>query len=107
MQPELALPLAVGIRLVGRRRYATPAVERAYNRARELCQRLGETPELFRVLRGIWGVYIQWPELQIARELSEQLRNLAQSMQDTALLLLARYAVGITLFYLGVLVPAR
>src|SRR5262249_51880760 len=82
-------------------------VEQTYNRARDLCQRLGETPQLFRVLRGLWGVYIQWPELQRARELSEQLLNLAQSMQDTALLLLAHYAVGITLFYLGALAPAR
>ena len=35
-----------------------PEVERAYTRARELCQQVGETPELFPVLWGLWRFYL-------------------------------------------------
>jgi predicted ATPase len=87
--------------------YAAPEVEKAYNRARELCHRVGENPQLFRVLRGLWGLYMQQAELQTARELSDQLLNLAQRVQDAALLLLAHYGWGCTLYYLGELASSQ
>ncbi len=34
--------------------FAAPEVERVYTRARELCQQVGETPQLFPVLWGLW-----------------------------------------------------
>ena len=37
--------------------YAAPEVEHAYTRARELCQQVGETPQLFPVLWGLWVFY--------------------------------------------------
>ncbi len=40
-------------------------------------------------------------ELQTARELGEQLLRLAQSVQDSALLLEAHYALGVPLYWLG------
>ncbi|MBI3798619.1 MAG: AAA family ATPase [Deltaproteobacteria bacterium] len=106
-QQELALQLALGAPLMATKGYAAPEVEQAYNRARKLCQRMGENPQLFRVLRGLWGFYMQRAELQTARELSEQLLNLAQSVQDAALLLLAHYGRGCTLYYLGELASSR
>ena len=81
--------------------YAAPEVEQAYSRARELCQQLGETRQLFTVLRGLWIVYIVRAELRTARELGEQLLQLAQDAQDPALLLEAHYTLGETLYYLG------
>ena len=38
--------------------YAAPEVEKAYTRARELCQQVGETPQLFPVLWGLWVFYL-------------------------------------------------
>ena len=66
--------------------YAAPEVEQAYTRARELCQQVGETPQLFPVLFGLAAFHLVRGELQTARELSEQLLRLAQSVQDPALL---------------------
>ena len=86
---------------------AAPEVEKAYARARELCQQVGETPQLFPVLLGLWAFYVVRGELQTARELGEQLLSLAQSVQDPALLLMAHYALGCTLFCLGELTSAR
>ena len=43
-QQELTLQLAWATALMATRGYAAPEVERAYARARELCQQVGETP---------------------------------------------------------------
>ena len=58
--------------------YAAPEVEHAYARARELCQQIGETPQLFPILWGLWVFYYVRAELQTARELAEQFLALAQ-----------------------------
>ena len=36
---------------------AAPEVGQAYTRARELCQQVGETPQLFPMLFGLWRFY--------------------------------------------------
>jgi len=86
---------------------AAPEVEHTYARARALCQQLGETPQLFSVLWGLWWFYEVRGEVQTARELAEQLFSLAQRSPDPALLLQAHRAMGQTLFWLGELTPAR
>jgi predicted ATPase len=105
-QQELTLQIALGAPLMTTKSYGAPDVERAYARARELCQQVGETPQLFPVLRGLWNFYLMRAELQTAQELGEQLLRLAQSAQDPALLLEAHQALGIALFWLGELTSA-
>jgi tetratricopeptide (TPR) repeat protein len=104
---ELRLQIALGAPLIATRGYGAPEVEKAYARARELCQQLGETPQLFPVLFGLWAFYNTRAELQPAQELGEQLLTLAQSVQDPALLLEAHLALGTTLFSLGELASAQ
>ncbi|HEV8715146.1 MAG TPA: adenylate/guanylate cyclase domain-containing protein, partial [Candidatus Binatia bacterium] len=106
-QYELMLQITLGVPLMITQGYAALEVEKAYTRARELCQQLGETPQLFPVLRGLWTFYLVRAELQTAHELGKQLLRLAQSVQDPALLLEAHLALGNTLFFLGELAPAR
>ena len=84
-----------------------PEVEKAYTRARELCQQLGQTAQLFPTLYGLWGFYLVRGELPTTRELGEQLLSLAQREQDPALLLDAHRALGFTLYHLGEFAPAR
>ena len=57
---------------------AAPEVEQTYARARALCQQVGETPQLFPTLRGLWRFYRNRGALPTARELGEQLCRLAQ-----------------------------
>src|SRR5207244_588609 len=87
--------------------YAAPEVEKAYTRARELCQQVGETPQLFPVLFGLCTFYMVRGELQTARELGEQLLSLAQSVQDPALLSQAHALLGNALVWLGEFAAAR
>src|SRR5262245_33029776 len=94
---ELTLQLALGTPLMATKGWAAPEVGHVYARARELCKQMGETPQLFPVLFGLWAFYQVRGELQTARELAEQLLSLAQRQQDPALLLQAHYALGDTL----------
>jgi predicted ATPase/DNA-binding winged helix-turn-helix (wHTH) protein len=106
-QQELSLQIALGPALMATKGYAASEVERAYGRARELCRQVGETPQLFPVLLGLWRFYNARTEYQPARALAEQLLTLSQSGQDRALLVGAHHALGTTLYFLEEFVPAR
>jgi len=106
-QQELTLQIALGAPLMAIKGFAAPEVERAYARAQELCQQVGETPQLFRVLSGLWFFYLARAELQTAHELAEQLLSLAQNVQDPAFLVEAHRALAMTLWHLGEFASAR
>lgn len=106
-QQELDLQTTLGPALMAAKSYAAPEVEKAYARARELCQQLGETPQLYTVLRGLWGFYIVRAELRTAHDLGKECLALAERAQNPPLILWARYALGMTLFHLGELASAR
>ncbi len=72
-----------------------------HNRAYELCQQIGTTPQLFPVLRGLQVFHMTRTEYATARQLAERLLHLAQPLQDPALLVGAHLAVGQTLFFIG------
>ena len=46
-QQELLLQLALGEALTVTQGYAAPEAERAFVRARDLCEQVGEAPQLF------------------------------------------------------------
>ena len=106
-QQELTLHLTLGPALMVTKVAGAPEVGTAYTRARALCQQVGETPQLFPALRGLWEFYQIRGELETARELANELLTLAQRGQDSALLLEAHSAQWQTLVPLGEFVPAR
>ncbi len=103
---ELDLHLALGPALMAAKGYAAPEVEKAYERAMELCNGLGEPMELFNVLRGLWGFYIVRGDLQTAHGLGRRCLELAVADDSPALSLWAHYMLGMTIFHLGGLVEA-
>src|SRR4030095_9930213 len=105
-QQELALQVALGSPLQALYGYSAPEVETVYTRARELAQQIGDTAQLFPVLRGLYVFYLLRGKLSAAHELGERLLSLAQSVQDPAFLLEAHFAVGQTLMFQGELVAA-
>ncbi|MFQ5595648.1 MAG: hypothetical protein ACE5HA_15995, partial [Anaerolineae bacterium] len=106
-QQELLLQTMLGLALIATRGYAAPEVERAYTRAREICQQLGETPQLFPVLWGLWAFYEVRSQYAAARQIGEQLVQLAGQAGDPVLLTGAHFALGNTLFLLGELREAQ
>ena len=107
VQQELLLQITLGPALQATKGPAAPEVERVYARARDLCQQVGETPQLFPVIWGLWLYYNARGELRTARELGGRLLTLAQSLQDPVLLLQAHHALWTTSFYLGELASAH
>jgi predicted ATPase len=104
---ELALHIALGSALIVVKGHASAEVEHTYLKARALCERLGEIPELVPVLFGLWRCYITRPQLRTARELGETLLRLADNANDRALAVMAHYAVGFTRYQLGEFIEAR
>ena len=72
-QDELTLQIALGASLVITKGYTAPTAERAYARARALCQQVGDVAQLSRVLFALWGVYANRAEHRTARELGAEL----------------------------------
>ncbi len=103
---ELDVQIALGPALMAIKGYAAPEVEKVYGQARRLCQELGETPETFTILRGLWGFYIVRGELETAHELGNRCLTLAGRIKKPPLVLWAHYAVGMTFFHLGELASA-
>lgn len=106
-QQELTLQLALGSPLQVTKGWASPDVERAYTRARELSQQVGETSQLFRALWGIWLFYYIRAECQTARALAEQLLRIAENAQDPTLVLEGHHALWPIVFSVGELAPTQ
>ena len=106
VQRELSLQLGLGVPLSLTKGMSAPEVEITYSRARELCRRVGESPQLFSVLLGLIRFYLMRGEPQTALELGAQLLTLAQK-QDPRLLPRAHLMQGQTLYALGECAQAR
>jgi TOMM system kinase/cyclase fusion protein len=104
---ELELQIALGPALMAIQGWGSPAVEQAYSRARALCRQVGDTPQLFPVLWGLWGWYQMRGALGMAQGVGEQLLALAQGTHDRALLLLAHNVLGDNAIWLGEFAAAR
>jgi class 3 adenylate cyclase/predicted ATPase len=104
---ELNMRLGLGQALEVTKGPSTLEVEHAYARARELCQQVGDTPQLAAALGGLCTFYRIRGELQTARELGEQLLTLAQHQHHPERLAYAHSLLGTVVFYLGEFVPAR
>jgi predicted ATPase len=100
-QQELDLQLALGLALIASKGSVAPEVEQTYARARALCEHVGETPQLFPALWGLWNFSFNRGALSTARELGEQLLRLAPRAAAPAPRLEAHEALGITLYYMG------
>jgi TOMM system kinase/cyclase fusion protein len=100
-QHEFDFLTTLGPALMATKGYAAQEVVQAYTRARELCQQVGETAGHVPVLWNLWFFYMARGEHQTAIELGEQCLQIAQRVQDAALLLEAHYALGCSWLLLG------
>jgi predicted ATPase len=103
---ELDLQTTLGPVVMAVKGFGAPEVGKVYDRARELCQKVGETPQLFRSLFGMWLYYCS-KELQTAQKIGEQLRTIAQRAKDPALNLQAHHALWTHSLFLGNFLKTR
>ncbi|MGE0827224.1 MAG: adenylate/guanylate cyclase domain-containing protein [Candidatus Binatia bacterium] len=106
VQREIDSQITLGPALMVTKGLAAPEVGQAYIRARELCQQVGETPQLLSVLFGLCRFYLNRADFQTGRELGEQFLRLAQRIEPTHLVG-AQYILGMNLFWPGEFASAR
>jgi predicted ATPase/DNA-binding winged helix-turn-helix (wHTH) protein len=107
IEQELTLQITLGPLLAMTKGYGAPEVGTVYARALDLCQQIGETPHLFWVLMGLFAFYGLRGELQTARQLAQQSLHVAQSAQDSVLLMHAHGTLGTCLYCAGEFAAAR
>lgn len=106
LRAAIDIRIDLGPSLVAMKGFGAAEVEQTYTQARELCQRLGDTPQLFPVLWGLARMHDIRGELNVGRELGEQLLALAERVQDPALVLEAHHELWANLLDLGELSSA-
>ncbi|TPI72545.1 hypothetical protein FJ423_27140 [Mesorhizobium sp. B2-8-9] len=100
-QQEASLLIGLGTALTSIRGWAASEAEHIYARARFLCQTIGDTPQLAAALRGLQSYYQVRGPVQVAREIGEQLLEVADRGDDRSIRVEARRALGWCLFCLG------
>lgn len=100
-QKELTLQLGLGAPLLATRGYAAPEVGRTYTRSRELCLQMGETPQLLMALYSLGNFHATRGELETAREIGEQMLDMAQRAEDPLSVAAAQSLLGYILSHLG------
>src|SRR5262249_5778749 len=98
---ELQFQIVLGDALQATRGYAAAETGQAYGRAHALCQQLGDVPEKFLALWGLWFFNVVRLDLATARELGEELSRLAGRGQDPVQRMRAHFALEVTTCYQG------
>jgi len=86
---------------------SSPKIERAYVRARQLCEQLGDDHELFRTLSGLHATHWARAEHAKAEEVAEEMLRRARATRDRAQLLVANYTVLNSFYNRGEFLLAR
>ena len=93
-QREVHMHTALGVPLQATIGYSAPEVEETYARAHQLCTQLGLTSELFPVLYGMFRYYMLQAKYKKARELGEQLLEIAEQTRVQHYVVAANRARG-------------
>jgi class 3 adenylate cyclase/tetratricopeptide (TPR) repeat protein len=96
---EIPLQSMLGSGLLATRGYVAPEVKAAFTRAQELCEQVGDAPQLFQVVVGLWMYYQISANYERALELSHSLVRIADSSQEPGQFLQSRYCLGYTLYF--------
>jgi tetratricopeptide (TPR) repeat protein len=105
-QQELGLELNLGTAYLIARGFTSAEMKRAFDRAGELCIKLGDPTQLFRVLFGQAAFYLFSGQLEACRELAERCLNHARQSGDPDMLLEAHFSLGNVLYWQGEFAPA-
>jgi DNA-binding winged helix-turn-helix (wHTH) protein/predicted ATPase len=103
---ELSLQVALGSQLMTIKGWAAPEVERAYARARTLCQKVGDTPQLFPALWGLWLFTWGRGDISQAKTIADDLLARAERADNRGLRLQGHHALWLTQFCRGELAAA-
>lgn len=98
---EVQLTVMLAVPLTLTRGWAAEEVGDAYRRAHELCIQLGQPPQTFPTLVGVFTYHLVRGEFDYAHGLAQSNQEVADASGDDELLLEAAHDRGTSAFYLG------
>jgi class 3 adenylate cyclase/predicted ATPase len=98
---EIDIQLALGIPLIAVRGYASADTSEAFSRARTLCLRLGNIPEYFQALFGLWGHKWMSGKNDEALHMADEFLSRSRALSDSVPLMVAHRVMGSTLLTIG------
>jgi tetratricopeptide (TPR) repeat protein len=101
MQLELDLQISLGKALLALYGYASPKVDQVFTCARDLCQALGDPPQLIQVLLAQAAFHLMRGDLRQAQEDAQQVFLLAQQAEEDRLVLTSHLLLGAAALYLA------
>jgi tetratricopeptide (TPR) repeat protein len=98
---EIAVQLALGIPLIAVRGYASAETREAFSRAHVLCLQLGNIPEYFQALFGLWGHSWMSGKNDDALRMADEFLSRARLLSEIVPLMVAHRIMGSTLLTVG------
>jgi len=99
--------LLLGPQLITNHGFASAEVREVYTRARSLTSTATGSPEVLRMLWGVWGAHIVKADIAFARELAQEFLSFARVRGDALELAAGHYMAGVGAFYVGDLAAAE
>jgi len=104
---EIAIQGLRGLLLAATKGYAAPEISQCLNRGLELCKRIGEGPEMYGVMFGLWNFNFARNRLHDAMKLAEKILNLSRLMNTELAEAGADSAFGGTCMWRGEFIAAQ
>jgi class 3 adenylate cyclase/predicted ATPase len=98
---ELDIQLALGIPIIAVQGYASAETREAFSQARALCRRLGNIPEYFQALFGLWGHSWMGGKNDDALHMADEFLSQSRALSDPVLPMVAHRVMGSTLLTIG------
>ncbi|HWP91302.1 MAG TPA: adenylate/guanylate cyclase domain-containing protein [Thermodesulfobacteriota bacterium] len=99
-EKELTILVMLGSALALSKGFSNPEVEENYNRALELCRKVGGTPHLFPILMGLSVMY-SFRDLKIAIEMTDKMFKIAESAEDPSFYIWCHSYMGTLKYWQG------
>ena len=104
---ELQVLNALGTAYIAVRGYAAPEVGPVFQRARSLCDKIGESEQQFAMVWGNFAWRIVRGEMDRSMALAGEAMAFAERADDPGMWMEALFLLGVTLYYRGEFVAAR
>ena len=104
---ELEFLGPLGTAYIAWRGYAAPEVGPIFRRAHALCERVGQTPQVFAIMWGNFAFHIVRGDFRICTDLAEEAIAFGERLNDPGILMEALFLRGVTRLYRGDFAGAR
>jgi tetratricopeptide (TPR) repeat protein len=101
LRNELALTIAAGMAQIATQGYAVASTGATFSKARDLCERLGDPPQLLSVLHGLWTHTLLRGRFSSAQTQAREILSRGEARGDPLWRLTGHRSSGVAYFPLG------